>query len=383
MASVNIPVFAYKGETTEDYWSFIARTFIWGKSQDGKFIGPTMILDDGGDATLFFTLGLLREQGRISEFDAILPKVEDGQIIVSLLEEIMTVDSSFFRRTLTTFRGVSEETTTGVHRLHTLADSSRLKFPAIDVNNAVTKSKFDNKYGCRQSLIDGLNRATDRMIAGKTAVVCGYGDVGKGCAQALAGQGAKVIISEIDPICALQAKMEGFDVLPLSKVVSQADIVITATGCADVVTLEHMYRAKDMAIFANIGHFCDEIRVDRLKASEAECHNIKPQVDLWVFPDGHKLLLLAEGRLMNLGCATGHPAFVMSNSFSNQVLAQHMLFTQELENKVYNIPKKDDETVAKIHLEALGGETEILTQNQADYLGVPIEGPFKDNNYRY
>jgi len=376
-----IPVFAWKGETLEEYWWCTEQALLW---PDG--MGPNLLLDDGGDATLLVHRGLEYElAGRVPEFDPVEDSEEWG-VVLALLRRLQAEDPDRWRRTVPAIRGVSEETTTGVHRLYQMERAGKLLFPAINVNDSVTKSKFDNIYGCRHSVIDGLNRATDVMIGGKIAVVCGYGEVGKGCAQALRGQGARVVVTEIDPICALQAAMEGYEVTTLEDVVERADIFITATGNRDVITVEHMARMKDKAIVGNIGHFDNEIDMAGLaRVPGIQRINIKPQYDEWRFPDGHSVMILAEGRLMNLGCATGHPSFVMSASFTNQVMAQIELHqnAEKYEKKVYILPKKLDEKVARLHLDKLGVKLTELTQKQADYIGVPVEGPYKPDHYRY
>ena len=376
-----IPVFAWKGETLAEYWWCTSEALMW---PDGK--GPSLIVDDGGDATLLVHKGDECEgKKRVPEFNP-ADEPEEWGVILQLLREEIARDPQRWTRVAADIKGVSEETTTGVHRLYQMMNAGTLLFPAINVNDSVTKSKFDNIYGCRHSVIDGLNRATDVMIAGKLAVVCGYGEVGKGCAQALRGQGARVVVTEIDPICALQASMEGFDVRRLESVLTTADIFITATGNKDIVTAEHMSRMKDKAIIANIGHFDNEIDMAGLKKLPGIRRvNIKPQYDEWVFADGHSVLILAEGRLMNLGCATGHPSFVMSASFTNQVLAQLALWQNkgEYKKEVYVLPKKLDEEVARLHLQQLGVELTKLTPEQSRYLGVPSEGPYKPDHYRY
>jgi adenosylhomocysteinase len=376
-----VAVFAWKGETLEEYWWCTEQALMW---PDGK--GPNMLLDDGGDATLLVHKGAEFEKaGRIPEFDPNNDPEEWG-VILDLLRSTGSEDAQRWTNVAADIKGVTEETTTGVHRLYEMQKAGTLLFPAINVNDSVTKSKFDNLYGCRHSVVDGLNRATDVMLAGKVAVVCGYGDVGKGCAQALKGQGARVVITEIDPICALQAAMEGFQVLTLDDVINTADIFITATGNYSIITADHMARMKDKAIVANIGHFDNEIDMAGLKKqSGVQRVNIKPQYDEYVFPDGHSVLILAEGRLMNLGCATGHPSFVMSSSFTNQVMAQIELFgnNADYEKQVYVLPKKLDEKVARLHLAKLGAKLTELTQQQADYIGVPVEGPYKPDHYRY
>ncbi|MBX5448383.1 MAG: adenosylhomocysteinase, partial [Acidothermus cellulolyticus] len=366
-----VPVFAWKGETIEEYWWCTEQALRW---PDGD--GPNMLLDDGGDATLLVHKGVDMEK------TGVVPDPDDADspdlaAVFRLLRRSYAEDPRRWTTIAGGIRGVTEETTTGVHRLHQMAAAGTLLFPAINVNDSVTKSKFDNKYGCRHSLIDGINRATDVLIGGKLAVVCGYGDVGKGCAQALRGQGARVVVTEIDPICALQAAMDGYQVTTLDDVVTQADIVITATGCVNVVTVDHLSRMKHQAIVGNIGHFDHEIDMAGLAAVPGIRRvPIKPQVDEWVFPDGHSVIVLSEGRLLNLGNATGHPSFVMSNSFSNQVLAQIELFTKASEYPVgvYTLPKKLDEMVARLHLDALGVKLTTLTPQQAAYLGVPVDG---------
>jgi len=376
-----IPVYAWKGETLEEYWWCTSEALLW---PDGS--GPTLIVDDGGDATLLVHKGVEFEgKGHVPEFKP-ADEPEEWGVILDLLRREIARDPKRFTRIASEIRGVSEETTTGVHRLYQMQESGDLLFPAINVNDSVTKSKFDNIYGCRHSVIDGLNRATDVMIAGKLAVVCGYGEVGKGCAQALRGQGARVVVTEIDPICALQASMEGFEVRTLDSVVAKADIFITATGNKDIITAAHMAQMKHNAIVGNIGHFDNEIDMAGLKKTAGIRRiNIKPQYDEWVFADGHSVLILAEGRLMNLGCATGHPSFVMSASFTNQVLAQLALWQNkgEYEKQVYVLPKKLDEEVARLHLQHLSVELTTLTPDQSKYLGVPAEGPYKPDHYRY
>jgi adenosylhomocysteinase len=374
-----IPVYAWKGETLEEYWWCTEQALTW---PDGA---PNMILDDGGDATL------LVHQGTEFEAAGAVPdpssaESEEFQVVLTLLQRTLGEDPQKWTRIGQSVKGVTEETTTGVHRLYQMQETGQLLFPAINVNDSVTKSKFDNLYGCRHSLIDGINRATDVMIGGKVAVVCGYGDVGKGCAESLRGQGARVIVTEIDPICALQAAMEGYQVATLEEVIDTADIFVTATGNRDVITAAHMERMKHQAIVGNIGHFDNEIDMAGLaRAAGVERINIKPQVDEWVFPDGHAIIVLSEGRLLNLGNATGHPSFVMSNSFSNQTIAQIELFTKNdsYEKKVYVLPKHLDEKVAAAHLGALGAKLTKLTPSQAAYIGVPQEGPFKSDHYRY
>jgi adenosylhomocysteinase len=375
------PVFAWKGETLDEYWWCTKEALMW---PDGG--GPALIVDDGGDATLFVHKAYEYEQaGAVPAFDEANEPEEWGVILQTLRTELGAAPG-VWSRIATGIRGVSEETTTGVHRLYQMMENGTLLFPAINVNDSVTKSKFDNIYGCRHSLPDGLARATDVMLGGKVAVVMGYGEVGKGCAQALRGQGCRVIITEIDPICALQAAMEGFEVNTLDNIVERADIFITATGNKDIVTTAHMARMKDKAIVGNIGHFDNEIDMAGLKRVPGiERINIKPQYDEWRFPDGHSVLILAEGRLLNLGCATGHPSFVMSASFTNQVIAQLELHqnTGAYEKKVYMLPKRLDEQVARLHLDHLGVKLTTLSKDQADYIGVPLEGPYKPEHYRY
>jgi adenosylhomocysteinase len=374
-----VPVFAWKGETLPDYWWCTEQILRW----PGE--GPNMILDDGGDATLLVHKGREYElAGYVPEPDT--AESEEFAVVLTLLQRSLAEDAKRWTGIADGIRGVTEETTTGVHRLYEMYRDGVLLFPAINVNDSVTKSKFDNKYGCRHSLIDGINRATDVLIGGKVAVVCGYGDVGKGCAESLRGQGARVIVTEIDPICALQAAMDGYQVSTLDDVVESADIVITATGCKDVVSAEHMSRMKHQAIVGNIGHFDNEIDMAGLaRFPGATKVNIKPQVDEWRFADGHSIIMLSEGRLLNLGNATGHPSFVMSNSFTNQVLAQIELFTKPAEYPVgvFTLPKHLDEKVARLHLGALGARLTNLTKAQAEYLGVDVEGPYKSDQYRY
>jgi adenosylhomocysteinase len=375
-----IPVYAWKGETLEEYWWCTSEAMLW---PDGS--GPQQLVDDGGDATLLIHKGFEYEvAGSVPPFDAENDPAEWG-VILDLIRQELRERPGRFRRMAEECLGVSEETTTGVHRLYQMHKAGTLLFPAINVNDSVTKSKFDNIYGCRHSVIDGLNRASDVMLAGKVAVVCGFGEVGKGCAQALRGQGCRVVVTEIDPICALQAAMEGYQVLTLDEVVETADVFITATGNRDVVTLDHMKRMKDKAILGNIGHFDNEIDISGLERSGARRNTIKPQYDEWIFPDGHSILVLAEGRLLNLGCATGHPSFVMSASFTNQVLAQLELAENaaRLERKVYVLPKHLDEEVARLHLDKLGVKLTELSPKQAEYIGVPLEGPYKPEHYRY
>jgi adenosylhomocysteinase len=376
-----IPVFAWKGETLDEYWWCTKEAFVW---PDGS--GPTLIVDDGGDATLFIHRAYEFENaGSVPAFNEETEPEEWGVILKTLREELST-RPGLWTKVATGIRGVSEETTTGVHRLYDMMRDGTLLFPAINVNDSVTKSKFDNIYGCRHSLPDGLARATDVMLGGKMAVVCGYGEVGKGCAQALRGQGCRVVITEIDPICALQAAMEGYEVVRLEDVLDKADLFITATGNFNILTAGHMAKMKDKAIVGNIGHFDNEIDMAGLKKTKGiERINIKPQYDEWRFPDGHSVLVLAEGRLLNLGCATGHPSFVMSASFTNQVLAQIELHenAESIGRKVLMLPKKLDEEVARLHLEKLGVRLTELSPEQAKYIGVPVEGPYKPEHYRY
>jgi adenosylhomocysteinase len=375
-----VPVYAWKGETLEQYWWCTEQALRW---PDGD--GPNMILDDGGDATLLVHKGAEFERAGAVP-DPASADNDEFRIVLELLQRSVSEDPQRWTKLAGGIKGVTEETTTGVHRLYQFAEQGQLLFPAINVNDAVTKSKFDNKYGCRHSLIDGINRATDVLIGGKVAVVCGYGDVGKGCADSLRGQGARVIITEIDPICALQAAMDGYQVATLEDVVESADIFITATGNKDVITAAHMARMKHQAIVGNIGHFDNEIDMAGLgRIDGVERINIKPQVDEWAFPDGHAIIVLSEGRLLNLGNATGHPSFVMSNSFTNQVIAQIELFghTDVYERRVYTLPKHLDEKVARLHLDALGARLTELTPDQAAYLGIPAEGPYKSEHYRY
>jgi adenosylhomocysteinase len=375
------PVFAWKGETLEEYWWCTKEALVW---PDGD--GPTQIVDDGGDATLLVHKGAEFERsGVVPAFDAAAEPDEWG-VILQLIRDAIRSTPGLWTRIGAGVKGVSEETTTGVHRLYEMMRAGTLLFPAINVNDSVTKSKFDNVYGCRHSLVDGLCRATDVMLGGKVALVCGFGEVGKGCAQALRGQGCRVIIAEIDPICALQAAMEGYEVKTVDDVVETADIFITATGNLEIITVEHMARMKDKAIVGNIGHFDNEIDMAGLrKRPGVERINIKPQYDEWRFPDGHSVMILAEGRLLNLGCATGHPSFVMSASFTNQVIAQLELHRHagDYEKKVYMLPKRLDEEVARLHLGHLGVKLTTLTKQQAEYIGVPVEGPYKPEHYRY
>lgn len=377
IAAAGIPVFAWKGETLEEYWwcTLQALTF------DGHQ-GPTVIVDDGGDATMMIHIGADAEKDA-----SVLDKNvegEDEKQLYAILKNVLTEDHGIWTRMVPSICGVSEETTTGVHRLYQMLDEGKLLFPAFNVNDSVTKSKFDNLYGCRESLADGIKRATDIMLAGKVVVVCGYGDVGKGCAKSMLAYGARVIVTEIDPICALQAAMEGFRVTTIEDALAEGNVYVTTTGNKDIITIDHMAKMKDGAIVCNIGHFDNEIQVDKLKKYPGvECVNIKPQVDKYIFPEGHSILLLADGRLVNLGCATGHPSFVMSNSFTNQTLAQIELYTKKYDVNVYRLPKHLDEEVARLHLEQLGVKLTVLTPEQADYIGVKAEGPYKPEHYRY
>ena len=376
IAATGTPVFAYKGETLEEYWDYLDRSLDWGGGR-----GPTSIVDDGGDATMFVHIGHQAET-----CDSVLDRKADSKderLLYAQLKKALRRDPRRFSRIMPSLIGVSEETTTGVHRLYKMHEEKRLLFPAFNVNDSVTKSKFDNLYGCRHSLVDGIMRATDVMLAGKVAVVAGYGDVGKGCCQSLRGQGARVIVTEVDPICALQAAMEGYEVLTMDEAAPIGDMFITATGCCDVITGAHMRRMKHMAIVCNIGHFDAEIQVASLR--KYRWTNIKPQVDKVTFPGGRSIILLAEGRLVNLGCATGHPSFVMSNSFTNQVLAQIELYTNRSKyaTGVYVLPKLLDEQVARLHLAKVGARLDRLSRKQAAYLGVKTEGPFKPEHYRY
>ena len=375
IADKGIPVFAYKGETLEEYWDYTHQIMTW---SDGG--APNMILDDGGDATLLLILGSKAEK------DSSLienPESEEETYLYASIKNRLAVDKNFYSRTLASIQGVTEETTTGVQRLYQMKKNNELPFPAINVNDSVTKSKFDNLYGCRESLVDGIKRATDVMVAGKVALVLGYGDVGKGSAQSLRGLGATVLITEIDPICALQASMEGFRIVTLEDVIDKVDIFVTATGNFNIIRHEHMLRMKDQAIVCNIGHFDNEIDVASLEKYQWE--EIKPQVDHIIFPDGKRIILLAKGRLVNLGCATGHPSFVMSNSFTNQVLAQIELYKDggKYENDVYVLPKHLDEKVARLHLDRIGAKLTSLTKEQAEYINVDVEGPYKSDHYRY
>src|SRR5436190_5785551 len=376
-----IPVFAWKGETLEEYWWCTSEALMW---PDGS--GPTQIVDDGGDATLLVHKGVEFEKAKAVPAFKPESEPEEWGVILDLLRKELAENPSRWTKVAADLRGVSEETTTGVHRLYQMMEAGTLLFPAINVNDSVTKSKFDNIYGCRHSVIDGLNRATDVMLGGKVAVVFGFGEVGKGCAEALRGQGCRVVVTEIDPICALQAAMQGYEVKTIDDVVSIADIFVTTTGNKDVITTAHMSKMKDKAIVGNIGHFDNEIDMSGLKKVKGiERINIKPQYDEWKFPDGHSVMILAEGRLLNLGCATGHPSFVMSASFTNQVIAQLELHrnTGKYEKKVYMLPKHLDEQVARLHLDHLGVKLTKLTKDQPDYIGVPVSGPYKPDHYRY
>ena len=377
IAAAGVPVFAWKGESLADYWWCTLQALNFG---DG--MGPNMIVDDGGDATLMIHLGANGEDDP-SVLDR-KAESEDEIELLNTLKAIRKVDDKFFNRMLPSIKGVSEETTTGVHRLYQMEKEGRLRIPAFNVNDSVTKSKFDNLYGCRESLADGIKRATDIMVAGKVVVVCGYGDVGKGCAHSMRYYGARVLITEIDPICALQAAMEGYEVVTVEDALPIGDIYVTTTGNVNIITVEHMEKMKNSAIVCNIGHFDSEIQVEKLKKYPGiQRRNIKPQVDQFFFPDGHSIILLAEGRLVNLGCATGHPSFVMSNSFTNQTLAQIELFTKKYEVGVYCLPKTLDEEVARLHLSKIGAKLTKLTPAQAAYIGVSVDGPYKSDMYRY
>jgi adenosylhomocysteinase len=379
IAAAGVPVFAWKGESLEDYWDCTYRALT---HKGGK--GPELIVDDGGDATLLIHKGYELENG--DRWVDTPSGNHEEQVIKDLLKKVFAGDKQHWHNLVKDWRGVSEETTTGVHRLYKMMEQGKLLVPAINVNDSVTKSKFDNLYGCRESLADGIKRATDVMVAGKVAVICGYGDVGKGSSHSLRGMGARVVVTEIDPINALQAAMEGFEVAPVEDTLGRGDIYVSCTGNTDIITLEHMEKMKDQAIVCNIGHFDNEIQIDRLNEAKGVVKtNIKPQVDKYTFPDGHSIFVLAEGRLVNLGCATGHPSFVMSNSFANQTLAQLDLWKNRDTYKVdvYVLPKKLDEEVARLHLEKIGVKLTTLTKKQADYIGVPVEGPYKTENYRY
>jgi adenosylhomocysteinase len=378
IAAAGVPVFAWKGETLEEYWwcTYQAISHAGGK-------GPELVVDDGGDVTLLIHKGYELEEG--SDWVNTPSASHEEKVIKDLLKSVHAENPKRWHELVKDWRGVSEETTTGVHRLYKMQEAGKLLVPAINVNDSVTKSKFDNLYGCRESLADGIKRATDVMVAGKIAVICGYGDVGKGSAHSLRGMGARVIVTEIDPINALQAAMEGFEVTTIEDTLGRGDIYVTCTGNCDIITLEHMQKMKDQAIVCNIGHFDNEIQMDRLNTSGAKRLNIKPQVDQYTFPDGNSIFVLAEGRLVNLGCATGHPSFVMSNSFANQTLAQLDLWKNKdtYQVGVYTLPKKLDEEVARLHLEKIGVKLTTLTRKQADYLGVAVEGPYKPDHYRY
>jgi adenosylhomocysteinase len=379
IAATGVPVFAWKGESLEEYWDCTWKAL---SHADGK--GPELVVDDGGDVTLLLHKGYELESG--SDWVNTPSGSHEEKVIKDLLKRVHAEDPKRFHALVAEWRGVSEETTTGVHRLYKMKEAGQLLVPAINVNDSVTKSKFDNLYGCRESLADGIKRATDVMLAGKVAVICGYGDVGKGSAQSLRGMGARVIVTEIDPINALQAAMEGYEVAPVEETLGRGDIYVTCTGNVDIITFEHMQHMKDQAIVCNIGHFDNEIQVDRLNTAEGvKRTNIKPQVDMYTFPAGNSIFMLAEGRLVNLGCATGHPSFVMSNSFANQTLAQIDLWKNKDKYAVdvYTLPKKLDEEVARLHLEKIGAKLSTLTPKQAEYLGVPVEGPYKSDHYRY
>lgn len=379
IAVSGVPVFAWKGETLEEYWWCTEQAF---KFKDGK--GPNLIVDDGSDATLMLHLGVeIEKNPAILDLDY-SGKGEDEKELMKILSRMYKENPTFWSGIIKDVKGVSEETTTGVHRLYKMFEQKRLLFPAINVNDSVTKSKFDNLYGCRESLADGIKRGTDVMVAGKVVVVCGYGDVGKGCAQSMKGFGARVIITEIDPICALQAALEGFEVKPIEEALAEGNIYVTATGNKDIITVEHMKKMKDEAIVCNIGHFDNEIQVEQLeKFAGIKEINIKPQVDKFIFPDGHAIVLLSRGRLVNLGNATGHPSFVMSASFTNQVLAQIELWEKDYEIGVYTLPKELDEEVARLHLDKLGAKLTKLSTEQAEYIDVPVHGPYKPERYRY
>ena len=377
IAAAGVPVFAWKGETLEEYWWCTLQALTFERHK-----GPNVIVDDGGDATLMIHAGADAEDD-----PATLDRPtegEDERELLAMLRRVLAEDPGMWHRMIPEIRGVSEETTTGVHRLYQMMEEGRLRFPAFNVNDSVTKSKFDNLYGCRESLADGIKRATDIMLAGKVVVVCGYGDVGKGCARSMRAYGARVLVTEIDPICALQAAMEGFEVTTVEDALPEGNVYVTTTGNRDIIRIEHLERMKDGAIVCNIGHFDNEIQVDRLKKYPSITHlNIKPQVDQYTFPDGHSVLLLADGRLVNLGCATGHPSFVMSNSFTNQTLAQIELFTKRYDIGVYRLPKHLDEEVARLHLDRLGVKLTRLRPEQAAYIGVDVDGPYKPEHYRY
>ena len=377
IAAAGVPVFAWKGETLEEYWWCTLQALIF----DGHK-GPNLIVDDGGDATMMIHIGVAAEKNA-KELDKVAGG-EDERLLYAILKDVLKVENNIWTPMIPELRGVSEETTTGVHRLYQMLEEGSLLFPAFNVNDSVTKSKFDNLYGCRESLADGIKRATDIMLAGKVVVVCGYGDVGKGCARSMLAYGARVIVTEIDPICALQASMEGYKVCPIEDALAEGNIYVTTTGNKDIITIEHMAKMKDGAIICNIGHFDNEIQVEKLKQYPGiELVNIKPQVDKYIFPQGHSVLLLADGRLVNLGCATGHPSFVMSSSFTNQTLAQIELFTKDYAVDVYRLPKHLDEEVARLHLEQLGVKLTVLTPEQSAYIGLDVNGPYKSDHYRY
>ena len=377
IAAAGVPVFAWKGETLEEYWWCTLQALIF----DGHK-GPNLIVDDGGDATMMIHIGVAAEKNA-KELDKVAGG-EDERLLYAILKDVLKVENNIWTPMIPELRGVSEETTTGVHRLYQMLEEGSLLFPAFNVNDSVTKSKFDNLYGCRESLADGIKRATDIMLAGKVVVVCGYGDVGKGCARSMLAYGARVIVTEIDPICALQASMEGYKVCPIEDALAEGNIYVTTTGNKDIITIDHMANMKDGAIICNIGHFDNEIQVEKLKQYPGiELVNIKPQVDKYIFPQGHSVLLLADGRLVNLGCATGHPSFVMSSSFTNQTLAQIELFTKDYAVDVYRLPKHLDEEVARLHLEQLGVKLTVLTPEQSAYIGLDVNGPYKSDHYRY
>jgi len=377
IAKTGVPVFAWKGETLEEYWDCTLKALSF---PDGK--GPQLIVDDGGDATLIMHKGLAAESD--ASILEVTPSSEEEKVILELLKKLQKTDNQLWKKLTSEWKGVSEETTTGVHRLYHMLEQKDLLVPAYNVNDSVTKSKFDNLYGCRESLADGIKRATDIMVAGKVVVVLGYGDVGKGCSQSMRGFGARVITTEVDPICALQAAMEGFEVKPLEDVLHEGNLYVTTTGNLGVIKVEHLLEMKDQSIVCNIGHFDNEIEVDKLNNYPGvKKEEIKPLVDRYTLPNGNQIFILAQGRLVNLGCATGHPSFVMSNSFTNQVLAQIALWTEDNEIGVYRLPKKLDEEVARLHLDKLGVKLTTLSQEQADYIGVPVEGPYKPEHYRY
>jgi len=377
IAAAGIPVFAWKGETLEEYWWCTLQALTFGGNK-----GPSVIVDDGGDATMMIHVGAAAEKNASALENC--TGGEDEQQLMATLKKVLQCDNTFWTRMVPGIKGVSEETTTGVHRLYQMLDEGKLLFPAFNVNDSVTKSKFDNLYGCRESLADGIKRATDIMIAGKVVVVCGYGDVGKGCAHSMRSYGARVLVTEIDPICALQAAMEGFEVTTVEDALAEGDIYVTTTGNRDIIRIDHLEKMRSGSIVCNIGHFDNEIQAGKLKAYKGIVYeNIKPQVDKYIFPDGHCIILLADGRLVNLGCATGHPSFVMSNSFTNQTLAQIELFTNRYDVNVYRLPKKLDEEVARLHLAKIGVKLTTLTPEQAAYIGVNMAGPYKPEHYRY